>query len=72
MKRSMLFAGVAVLVVWIGLWVTSTGVLVYSSSMYSPNTRGVSTRDCRYFVGVTVQKRFVRRTDRCPFFRVGR
>jgi hypothetical protein len=73
MKRSMLIAGVTVLVVWIGLWLTSTGVLVYSSSMYSSNTRAPSTRDCRYLAGVTVQKRFELRTHRCPFFRtVGR
>ena len=68
MKRSMLIGGVTVLVVWLGLWATSTGVLVYST-----NTRVLSTRDCRYFVGVTVQKRLVRRTQRCQFFRkVGR
>jgi hypothetical protein len=73
MKRPMLIAGVTVLVVWIGLWLTSTGVLVYSSSMYSSNTRAPSTRDCRYLIGVTVQKRFELRTHRCLFFRtVGR
>jgi hypothetical protein len=60
----MLIGGVLVLIVWLGLWITSTGVLVYSS-----NTRVLSTRDCRYLVGVTVQKRFERRTHRCPFFR---
>jgi hypothetical protein len=69
MKRSMLIAGVTVLVVWLGLWAASTGVLVYSSSMYSSSTRVPSTRDCRYLVGVSVQKRFERRVQRCPFFR---
>jgi hypothetical protein len=69
MKRSMLIAGVTVLVVWGGLWVTSTGVLVYSSSMYASSSRVPSTRDCRYLVGVTVQKRFERRAAHCPFFR---
>jgi hypothetical protein len=64
MKRSMLIGGVTVLVVWLGLWVASTGVLVYSS-----NTRVVSTRDCRYLVGVSVQKRLQRRAQRCPLFR---
>ena len=68
MKRPMLIGGVAVLVVWLGLWAASTGVLVYSS-----NTRVLSTRDCRYLVGVSVQKRLERRTHRCQFFRkIGR
>lgn len=68
MKRSMVIAAVTVLVAWLGLWLASTGVLVYSS-----NTRVVSTRDCRYLVGVTVQKRLERRSQRCAFFRqVGR
>jgi hypothetical protein len=64
MKRSMLIAGVSVLVVWLGLWITSSGVLVYSSNISARNTR-----DCRYLVGVTVQKHYERRTDRCPFYR---
>jgi len=64
MKRSMLIGGVTVLVVWLALWTASTGVLVYSS-----NTRVLGTRDCRYLVGVTVQKRLVPRAPRCPFFR---
>lgn len=68
MKRSMLIGGVTVLVVWLGLWTTSTGLLVYST-----NTRVPSVRDCRYLVGVTVQKRLERRAKRCQFFRnVGR
>jgi hypothetical protein len=68
MQRSMIVAAVTVLVSWLCLWITSTGVLVYSS-----NTRVVSTRDCRYLVGVSVQKRLQRRTHHCQFFRnVGR
>jgi hypothetical protein len=68
MKRSMVIGAITVLVVWLGLWAASTGLLVYST-----NTRVLSTRDCRYLVGVTVQKRLERRTHRCPFFRnVGR
>jgi hypothetical protein len=52
---------VAVLVViWLGLWVTDTGVLVYSDS-----TRVLSTRDCRYLVGVTVVKRLEPLAQRC-------
>jgi hypothetical protein len=64
MKRSMLIGGVSVLVVWLGLWITSTGLLVYSS-----NISVRSTRDCRYLVGVTVQRHFERRAHRCPFYR---
>jgi hypothetical protein len=64
MKRSMLIGGVSVLVVWLGLWIASTGVLVYSS-----NITVRSTRDCRYLVGVTVQKHFELRTPRCPLLR---
>jgi hypothetical protein len=50
----------AVVVVWLGLWVTDTGVLVYSEP-----TRVLSTRDCRYLVGVTVVKRFEPLAQRC-------
>jgi hypothetical protein len=49
-----------VVVVWLGLWVTDTGVLVYSEP-----TRVLSTRDCRYLVGVTVVKRFEPLAHRC-------
>jgi hypothetical protein len=68
MKRSMVIGAITVLVVWLGLWAASTGFLVYST-----NTRVLSTRDCRYLVGVSVQKRLERRTHRCQFFRkIGR
>ncbi len=60
---------VALLVVaWVGMWVTSTGLLVSSS-----DTGVLKTRDCRYLVGVTVQKRLEPLAERCPFVRkVGR
>jgi hypothetical protein len=61
---SMVIGGVTVLVVWLGLWITSTGMLVYSANI-SP----LGTRDCRYLVGVKVHKRYERRTQHCPFFR---
>ena len=63
MKASMLLA-VMVVVAWIGLWVTNTGVLVWSS-----DTGVLSTRDCRYLVGVTVQKRLEPLAQRCPLAR---
>jgi hypothetical protein len=60
---------VAVLVLaWLGMWATSTGILVSSS-----DTGVLKTRDCRYLVGVTVQKRLEPLAERCPFVRkVGR
>ena len=57
-------AAVAAVVAWLGLWVTSTGVLVYSA-----DTGVLSTRDCRYLVGVTVQKRLEPLAQRCPMVR---
>jgi hypothetical protein len=59
-----IMAAVAAVVAWLGLWVTSTGVLVYSS-----DTGVLSTRDCRYLVGVTVQKRLEPLAQRCPMVR---
>jgi hypothetical protein len=50
----------AVVVAWLGLWVTDTGVLVYSDS-----TGVLSTRDCRYLIGVTVVKRLEPLAQRC-------
>ena len=49
---------------WIGFWVTSTGLLVYSS-----DTGVLKTRDCRYLVGVTVLKRLEPLAQRCPLIR---
>ncbi len=66
MKLSVLLG--VLLLAWLGLWVTSTGVLVYSS-----DTGVLKTRDCRYLVGVTVQKRLEPLAQRCPILRkVGR
>ena len=53
----------AVLVVgWLGLWVSNTGILVYSEGM-------AVMRDCRYFIGVTVAKRLLPLAERCPVIR---
>lgn len=69
MKIAAAAVAVAVLAVaWLGLWATSTGILVSSS-----DTGVLKTRDCRYLVGVTVQKRLEPLAERCPFVRkVGR
>ncbi len=57
-------AAVGVVVAWLSLWVTNTGVLVYSS-----DTGVLSTRDCRYLVGISVQKRLEPLAKRCPLVR---
>lgn len=67
MKASMVLA-VVVVVAWLGLWLTNTGILVFSS-----DTGVLSTRDCRYLVGVTVEKHLEPLAQRCPLARkVGR
>jgi hypothetical protein len=53
-----------VVLAWVGLWVTSTGILVYSS-----DTGVLKTRDCRYLVGITVLKRPEPLAQRCPLIR---
>jgi hypothetical protein len=55
---------VVIAVAWVGLWVASTGVLVYSS-----DTGVLKTRDCRYLVGVTVVKRLDPLSQRCALIR---
>jgi len=57
-----LLACVALVVaLWLGLWVTNTGMLVYSS-----DTGVLKTRDCRYLIGVTVVKNLEPLAQRCP------
>ena len=53
-----------IVVAWLGLWVSNTGVLVYSS-----DTGVLKTRDCRYLIDVSVLKRLVPLADRCPVLR---
>jgi len=53
-----------VAIVWLGLWLSNTGVLVYSADSRIPKTR-----DCHYLVGVTVAKRIEPLADRCPLMR---
>lgn len=53
----------AVLVLaWLGLWGSNTGILVYSEGM-------AVMRDCRYFIGVSVAKRLLPLVERCPLVR---
>jgi hypothetical protein len=65
MKLGIGAAGLLVLV-WLALWVTDTGVLVYSA-----DTGVVKTRDCRYLVGVTVVRKFAPLAQRCSLVSKG-
>jgi hypothetical protein len=59
---------VLVVLAWVGLWITNTGVLVYSS-----DTGVLKTRDCRYFIGVTVVRSLEPLAQRCQVLKsVGR
>jgi hypothetical protein len=59
MKKIAIIGVVAL--VWIVLWVSNRGILVYSS-----DTGVLKTRDCRYLIGVTIAKRMYPIADRCP------
>ena len=50
--------------VWLGLWLSNTGVLVTSEQ-----TRIPKTRECKYFIGVTVVSKLEPLADRCPLTR---
>ena len=50
----------ALLFAWLALWVTDTGVLVYSA-----DTGVLRTRDCRYLIGVSIVRRYVPLAQRC-------
>ena len=59
MKISLIVVALLV-VAWLALWATNTGLLVYSASTKVP-----TTRECRYLVGVTVTTRYSVLADRC-------
>jgi hypothetical protein len=48
---------------WLGLWISNTGILVYSEANLAV------MRDCRYFIGVSVVKRLAPLADRCELVR---
>jgi hypothetical protein len=59
------FVAVAlVALVWLGLWASNTGILVSSAATKIPKTR-----ECSYFIGVSVLKRLEPLADRCPLIR---
>ena len=55
---------VLLMLLWLALWIFNFGVLVYSAE-----TRIPKTRDCRYFIGISVLKRIEPLADRCPLVR---
>ena len=58
-------AALAVLVMaWLAAWIFNVGILVYSADTKIPKTR-----DCRYFIGVSVLKRIEPLAERCPLVR---
>jgi hypothetical protein len=62
--KIVLAAIVALVVAWLGLWLSNTGVLVYSA-----DTSFAVMRDCRYFIGVSVARRMLPLAERCPVLR---
>jgi hypothetical protein len=60
------FLGLVVLVtaLWLGLWIFNVGVLVYSAQTKIPKTR-----ECSYFIGISVLKRLEPLAERCPLVR---
>jgi hypothetical protein len=63
MRISLSVVGILALL-WLGLWLSNTGVLVYSG-----DTRIPKTRECKYVIGVTVVRRIEPLADRCPLMR---
>ena len=60
----LVLAAIVVLVLaWLGLWVSNTGILVYSEANLAV------MRDCRYFIGVSVVKRLAPLAERCELIR---
>jgi hypothetical protein len=53
-------------VAWLTLWVTDTGVLIYSR-----DTGVVRTRDCRYLIGITVVRKYAPLAQRCTLISRG-
>ena len=54
----------ALALVWLGLWLSNTGVMVYSG-----DTRIPKTRECKYVISVSVVRRIEPLADRCPVLR---
>ena len=64
MVRILLSVPGVIALMWLGLWLSNTGMLVSSA-----DTRIPKTRECKYLVGVTVARRIEPLADRCPLMR---
>mgnify|MGYP006263649877 CR=1 FL=1 len=64
MKKPAIAIAAVVVLAWLGLWVSDKGVHVSST-----DTGILKTRECHYFIGVSVLKRFAPIADRCPVLR---
>jgi hypothetical protein len=62
--KGVLAAIVVLALAWLAMWILNVGVLVYSGETVIPKTR-----ECRYFIGVSVLKRIEPLADRCPLVR---
>ncbi len=65
--RIVVAAVAVVIVAWLGLWLSNTGLLVSSG-----DTKVPKFRQCKYLVGVTVVERIEPLADRCPLLRAVR
>jgi hypothetical protein len=63
MKLLFSIPGILILA-WLGLWVSNTGILVFSAESKIPMSRA-----CHYFIGVSVLERLAPLADRCPLVR---
>lgn len=60
----LILAAAILAIFWLGLWGSNTGILVASADSRIPKTR-----ECSYFIGVSVLKRLEPLADRCPLIR---
>ena len=64
MVRILLSVPGVIALMWLGLWLSNTGMLIFSA-----DTRIPKTRECKYFIGVTVVSKIEPLADRCPLMR---
>ena len=64
MVRILLSVPGVIALIWLGLWLSNAGLLVYSADSKIPKTR-----ECKYVIGVTVVSKIEPLADRCPLMR---
>jgi hypothetical protein len=62
--KLLLAALVVLALAWLGMWASNVGILVSSTESIIPKTR-----ECSYFIGVSVLKRIEPLAERCPLIR---